>query len=99
MEDKSFSAENSVGQKKVTAGGREIGRLKEGHNSRSMPRERNVDTVPTSLKSNKHVVIHVVEEGAKRVLKESNSRSSYGPIRKVYTKALNRDSMVNAGLP
>ncbi|KAL4318474.1 hypothetical protein GQ457_18G006260 [Hibiscus cannabinus] len=96
---------NSVGQKKVTAGGREIGRLKEGHNSGLMPRERyvvsidemiletNVDvlvvvahdkvgTAPTSLKSNKHVVIHVVEEGAKRVLKESNSRSSYGPIRK-----------------
>ncbi|KAK8995297.1 hypothetical protein V6N11_069736 [Hibiscus sabdariffa] len=39
-----------------------------------------VGTTPTSLKLDKHVVIDVFEEGVKQVLKDSNGRSSYGPI-------------------
>ncbi|KAK8637412.1 hypothetical protein V6N13_064831 [Hibiscus sabdariffa] len=54
--------------------------------------------VPSSLQSDKHVVVCVVEEGSKRALKENNGRSLYGPIRTASAKGVSRSSAVSVNL-
>ncbi|KAK8497347.1 hypothetical protein V6N11_018767 [Hibiscus sabdariffa] len=53
---------------------------------------------PTSLMSGKHTRNRVIEEGLKRVLKDNNGKSTYGPIRKARTKGATRNTTSAAGV-
>ncbi|KAK8488998.1 hypothetical protein V6N11_021007 [Hibiscus sabdariffa] len=98
--------EKGGGHQKVTISGREIGFVQNEDAVNNAPMKimpsnvspNQVVTASTSLKSDKHVLIRVVEEGAKCFLKESNGRSSYGPIWNARSKTLNQNSTVNAGV-
>ncbi|KAK8597075.1 hypothetical protein V6N12_065551 [Hibiscus sabdariffa] len=57
-----------------------------------------VVVVPSSLQSDKHVAVHVVEEGSKRALKENNGRSLYGLIRIASAKGVSRSLAASVNL-
>ncbi|KAK8600285.1 hypothetical protein V6N12_050141 [Hibiscus sabdariffa] len=47
----------------------------------------------------RHTTICVLEEGAKRVLKNNDGKATCGPIRKANSKGLTRSSLVSNNLP
>ncbi|KAK8586549.1 hypothetical protein V6N13_010138 [Hibiscus sabdariffa] len=52
----------------------------------------------TSLHPTKDIAIRVVEDGVKMILKYNNGKATYGPVRKVNSKGVNRSASMSFDL-